>query len=167
MFWPDDASKPHSVWTENDAVVFTHIMYLDVSADTILRQSQQDKARKRQHVSEDRLEEWLHIEKQELHRGCYDNKILFSTLRGNNIVAEAVERIMEPGLYDESLNTDEAIRRLDSIVSRASGLKKMLVFDADKTLPAEDTGFLFWRDAPSGDDNPLNALFKSKMGYSY
>ncbi|EQB55517.1 hypothetical protein CGLO_04560 [Colletotrichum gloeosporioides Cg-14] len=53
-------------------------------------------------------------------------------------------------------------------------LDSMLVFDADKTLCAADTGNLFWHlDYPESActecdiDTPLEELFSSEMGYSY
>lgn len=45
-------------------------------------------------------------------------------------------------------------------------IESMLVLDADRTLTEEDTGKLFWED-PGYDESPLEAIFRSSLGYSY
>jgi hypothetical protein len=46
-----------------------------------------------------------------------------------------------------------------------SDVKTVLVLDSDNTLAPYDASTLYWRVV--GENNPLKALFKSALGYSY
>ncbi|KAJ5008450.1 Uracil phosphoribosyltransferase [Colletotrichum sp. SAR 10_66] len=79
--------------------------------------------------------------------------------------------------HSEEENLAHVISIVDQMVSSKTSrgnLDSMLVFDADKTLCATDTGNLFWHlDYPESAcaecdiDTPLEKLFSSEMGYSY
>ncbi|KAH0432072.1 hypothetical protein CcaCcLH18_06727 [Colletotrichum camelliae] len=79
--------------------------------------------------------------------------------------------------HSEEENLARVISIVDQMVNSKTSrgtLDSMLVFDADKTLCAEDTGNLFWhlyyyQSAYTGceTDTPLKPLFSSEMGYSY
>ncbi|KAL3304712.1 uracil phosphoribosyltransferase [Colletotrichum asianum] len=68
-----------------------------------------------------------------------------------------------------------SVEHIEGWIKTSRGkLDSMLVFDADKTLCAADTGNLFWHlDYPESAcaecdiDTPLEELFSSEMGYSY
>lgn len=75
----------------------------------------------------------------------------------------------------EGANDQRAIARLKfALLPHDQGqLETFLVFDADKTLAAEDSGVLFWEElaksqatSPGGEVYPLRELFEGPLSYS-
>lgn len=73
--------------------------------------------------------------------------------------------------HNEKYNLFRASNMLDEalLLNRPHLLETVLVLDADRTLTAEDTGSLFWKNIPRSKDEecPLKTLFSGPLGYSY
>lgn len=174
MFWSEEVESPTSVLTEDDLDVYTHIIYLEVPAEVIIERRRSDTQRERLQVSTSHIEKWQQTEMQELRSICRENNILFVKMSGNsqNTMSKVVKLLEAFRTHCAVSSVEIAESVVRNTIARESMLGKqlqtMLVFDADKTLAAEDTGALFWRFARQEDDaqDPLKALFSGPMQYS-
>ncbi|KAF4808952.1 hypothetical protein CGCSCA5_v011878 [Colletotrichum siamense] len=109
---------------------------------------------------------------------CLGHGILFGKVSSTPSLLDKVSiRLNDIRRHSEEENLAHVISIVDQMVSSKTSrgnLDSMLVFDADKTLCATDTGNLFWHlDYPESAcaecdiDTPLEKLFSSEMGYSY
>ncbi|KAJ7442400.1 uracil phosphoribosyltransferase-domain-containing protein [Mycena galericulata] len=171
-FWENESEEAgHRVWTERDAAVFTHIIYLTVPAHDVVERRGNDRRRQRLALSEDHIRKWQEEEREQLRRICLQEKIIFTT-SPTGAVSTLIRHIQR---HTEAYNLFCAQNRLDEIVSgfRADKMTRssMLVFDGDRTLIAEDTGQLFWKivlaDTMLAGEDPLRMMFSSPFGYSY
>lgn len=160
MFWSGVDNSLEKCWTETDARTYTHILYLDVPAETIQQQAQDDTTRSidspRYTGSKDHLQAWKDEEKTELRRHCYANNILFSVVRGGDDKRDqqVLQLIQDFEIHDETHNKSCALQKVDDIMSNnANKPQTMLVIDADKTLTPIDTGEKFWNTATPGNDH--------------
>jgi len=174
MFWSEgERGAPVSVVTAKDMEMYTHILYLNVSAEEVGERRKYDGRRERPELEVAQLQQWMDAEKALLRKECYDNGVLFCVVPQSQMSAEKMaERLYGFRYHDEASNLCRAKERLDEIMrGRPAQSETMLVFDGDKTLAAEDTGGLFWkrfaegRESPFGE-NPLQAIFGSPMEYS-
>ncbi|KAJ7621753.1 uracil phosphoribosyltransferase [Mycena polygramma] len=174
IFWEDESKETGAqVWTERDAVVFTHILYLAVPPDDIVARRASDRRRQRSVLSRDHIRRWQEEEQEQLRRLCLQNKIIFTVAPALTGAVSALAHNIQRQTEAHNLSCGKS--RLDEIVSgfRADNLRRstLLVFDGDKTFIAEDTGKLFWEivaaDTGLAKDDPLKMLFSSPFGYSY
>ncbi|KAI9887289.1 MAG: hypothetical protein M1823_000883 [Watsoniomyces obsoletus] len=171
MFWAEDGTTGKIVCTPRDLEVFTHILYLDVPADILAERRQYDN-RRRPSLSMDHLRQWQKMERFSLPFLCSGKGVLFMVVCTGPTLPDQVSKLVQDfRQHHEKYNLSRAECQLDKAVLAAPGrLKKMLVFDGDRTLAAEDTGALFWASHArrSGDDeDPLKTVFSSPLGYSY
>ena len=177
MFWREEDSDGHRVYTPNDLRTFTHILYMDLPSDLIKQRRRNDNQRSRSPVSIDHLRRWQQAEKTELRDLCRQHSILFSLVSSTpSMLPEKVARLLDDFRYHtEKDNLRRAENRLDDILVGYCGqtqLETILVMDADRTLAAQDTGKIFWEtlaDTQNSKDNddPLKTVFSSQLGYSY
>ena len=174
MFWKEGQEARDIVCTQEDLKVFTHILYLDVSAEVVVHQRLGEPERGRAASSADHLRKWQQEEKTQLRSLCRDHEILFSLVSPSPALLDKVSILLQDfRCHTEKYNQSRAEIRLDDVVVASQGqLETMLVIDADKTLAAEDTGALFWKSAPKSwalehGASTLKALFSSRLGYSY
>jgi phosphoserine phosphatase len=77
--------------------------------------------------------------------------------------------IQDAACHDEFANgalVDDALDTMLMLDPRPmSDVKTVLMLDSDNTLAPYDASTLYWRVV--GENNPLKALFKSALGYSY
>lgn len=174
MFWPQEVASPTCVLTQDDLDVYTHIIYLEVPVEVIAERRRNDTERERPQVSTDHIEKWQQTEIHKLRSVCRENKILFVKVSGDSQnVTSKVVKLLDVFRTHNTVNnfqiSEGAVRNITSGESmQDKQLQTMLVFDADKTLIAEDTGALFWRLAQPEHDaqDPLKALFSGPMQYS-
>ncbi|KAK2052200.1 uracil phosphoribosyltransferase [Colletotrichum caudatum] len=176
LFWPQVGSTAYeAVCTERDLCVYTHVLYLDVPADVVVERAREDTARCRRRLPADHILKWQRTEKSQLRRLCLENGILFGTASPNPSLLDSVLPLLHDiRLQSEKENLSRVSSRLDEVVltiQRGNKMGTMVVFDADRTLCAEDTGAMFWdrlRERQSSKEKcPLKALFGSPLGYSY
>ncbi|KAK3675528.1 hypothetical protein LTR78_004611 [Recurvomyces mirabilis] len=158
------------VWTDADADTFTHIFYLDSPPSVILNRHADDNGhnrRIRSAITEIELQEWQDREKISLQTVCADKNIVFEVVSG----LYPFEAILNPITYyvnDAIFNISRALVELDHRMANMVNncqLQKMFVFDANKTLAAQDTGNMFWEKR--GRRNRLKEVFSESRGYSY
>ncbi|KAK4198703.1 uracil phosphoribosyltransferase-domain-containing protein [Triangularia verruculosa] len=187
MFWSQKEQRYHRVCTNADLSTYTHIVYLDIAAETIAERRQNDKTRERSGLAFDRLDDWANTEKRELQRLCRSRGILFIALSDAErdiLSARMIKLLLDFKHHCPKQNRLLAQNRLDWII-QASGLNPdsdhpgtMLVMDADKTLATQDAGHLFWdvviknglidsRLLEGKTEDLLTTLFSSQLGYSY
>ncbi|KAL3476032.1 uracil phosphoribosyltransferase-domain-containing protein [Aspergillus californicus] len=169
MFWSAEAEIGERVYTQNDLTTFTHILYLNPSAELMAQRRSQDIKKNRSTDSAEHLHRWQEVEIKELRELCRHHSILFTTIYPN-LRDKVSTFILDFEHHDENKNLSIAKQYLDSAVSpQYDTLETVLLFDADKTLSAKDTGVLFWGKLTrlQGDDDPLKVLFGSQLGYSY
>ena len=174
MFWPEEEEVGRPVYTQHDLGTYTHILYLDVPAGTVAQRRLDDVERGRPSASVTHLCKWQQAEKTQLRRLCRHHGILFSLLPAHSMPLDNALLLLRDFQYrTEKVNLFLAQRMLDDALrAKLSQLKTVLLFDADRTLAAEDTGALFWRTVSNSrqlmeDESPLKALFSSPLGYSY
>lgn len=162
-----------SVWTKADSEIYTHIMYLDVSAETVSSQRQRD-TKNRSPVSVDNIRAWQETEKAELQKLCRSENILFAVLSPRpTLLDRATILLNNLADFTQESNLHLAETKLDSALAVNGGLlRTVLAMDADRTLAANDTGRLFWSAFHSkrGTGNqvcPLDMIFQSPLGFSH
>lgn len=172
MFWPANSETPEIVCTQKDLEAYSAIIYLDV-APSLIYQWRMDDSRRREDVSVEHLVRWQEKEKLELQTVCREHGILFSSVSWPGATETIADLIISFEEHSEAAN----IHRVQGIVDRnlcgsnSSPPDTVFVFDADKTLAAEDAGEMFWdiaqrsKSAPC-DTSPLKTLF-STLGYSH
>ncbi|CAI0654847.1 unnamed protein product [Colletotrichum noveboracense] len=174
----DEGESPKRIFTDADSLCYTHIFYLDVPAKDVARQCLEDTSRSRSSMSVEHIEEWMCYETSMLEDLCLGHGILFGKVSSTPSLLDKVSiRLNDIRQHSEEENLARVIGIVDQMVSSKTSrgkLGSMLVFDADKTLCAADTGNLFWHlDYPESAcaecdiDTPLEELFSSEMGYSY
>jgi hypothetical protein len=160
------------VWTESDANLFTHIVYLERDSKSLALQIQGDKTRNdRPVLSKNGLRDWQYRETTGLRKFCRDHHILFSSV-SSALLREEMEvtvagRIQDFQRHNEEYNVREAEKRLKEIVTLAGGsckIETMLVLDADKTLAPQDAGNVFWGEEMREE---IKELFSGPMSWVY
>lgn len=174
MFWSQDQEAEAPVFTERDLENYSHIIYLDVPAETIAQRRSDDVGRFREPASEAHLAKWQEAEKAQLRRLCRENGKLFSLAPPHPTLLEKVSVLLEDfRRHTGNYNLSQAKRKLDEIMATSHAeYKTLLVMDADKTIAAEDTGALFWGMVPNSqqlrdEERSVEAVFSSSLGYSY
>ena len=174
MFWDEEEEAGQLVCTSADWETYTHILYLDVSAEVIAEYRLSDQKRCRPAVSIAHLIKWQQAEKKQLRHLCRSHDIVFTTISARQVSAgKLTPLILDLKRHTEDVNTMMAQQRMDEFINMGPEVPEtMLVFDADKTLAPQDSGQLFWEllSAPcaEGDERfPLKSLFSSPLQYSY
>lgn len=170
LFWPE-GGQPTDVYTEDDLATFGHIIYLDVPSHVVAQRRADDRERARTCSTVEHLGEWQAREKTLLRRLCLDHGILFTLLgsSGPNVLSESLEIVRDFRFLTDEQNILQVTERLNRSFDDGSvKANTVLLVDGDRTLAAEDTGDLFWRNvATSGHDvGPLKKLFSGPLGYS-
>ncbi|KAJ7706627.1 uracil phosphoribosyltransferase-domain-containing protein [Mycena metata] len=163
IFWDDGSEDAgHRVWTERDAEVFTHILYLTVPPHDVVERRANDRHRQRSVVPQDHIRKWQQAEYEELRRICLRRKIIFTATPALTGAGSAL--ILSMLRQTEPYSLSCAQNRLDE-TRCYGGLRR------GQTLIAEDTGQLFWEvalaDTMPQREDPLKMLFSSPFGYSY
>lgn len=176
MFWPEEDTDGHRVYTSNDLETFSHILYLDIPIDLVERRRLNDSQRLRSPASVDHLRRWQHAEKTELRNLCYQHGILFALVSSTpSMLLEKIGNLLNDFRdHTEEANLRRAESRPDSIFTAFSSRAQpetVLLMDADRTLTSQDTGKMFWKTLslahPQNNDDPLKTVFSSQLGYSY
>jgi uracil phosphoribosyltransferase/phosphoserine phosphatase len=177
MFWPEEDPDGHRVYTSNDLDTFTHILYLNTPIDLVEQRHLNDNQKLRSPASIDHLHRWQQAEKTELRGLCRQHGILFSLVSSTpSMLLEKITSLLNDFRdHTEKVNLRRAESRLDNIIAAfgvQARLETVLVMDADKTLTSQDTGKVFWETLAhpqnlTDNDDPLKAVFSSKLGYSY
>lgn len=177
MFWLETDDVGHNVCTQQDLKTFTHIIYLDVPAQTIAQRRLYDIKRGRSVDSDPHLHRWQDAEKTQLRQLCLSHNILFTVVSSDfttfsTTLCKVRSLLCDFKCHTESYNLSRAYNEVDKLVVEKAHLRTVLVFDADKTLAAEDTGKLFWNKmsgspAAQNEDSPLSVLFDSQLQYSH
>ncbi|KAJ5608662.1 hypothetical protein N7528_009229 [Penicillium herquei] len=111
------------------------------------------------------LKKWRNLEVEKLRRLCRSHSILFSTFcPRQSSSSQLISLFPIFHRHSENLNDDLPEQQIRTLIGPARGNKETaLVFDADKTHAPQDSGKLFWQDAPS----PLEDLFRGPLKDSY
>ncbi|RAL65050.1 hypothetical protein DID88_001157 [Monilinia fructigena] len=175
MLWDDKKADLIKVWTPNDAIIYSHIIYLDIPADIIQEYRSKDEKKHRFPASKKQLQEWMQREVAGLGKVCAENEILLMSVHTSDPLNRVLSLLYNFMGQSEPINLYHAKTKTDDFVARSQGqLETALVIDGDRTLVSEDTGELFWQIwmARHGlnyveHDDPTKVLFKSELGYSY
>lgn len=142
----DEAGELHEVCTKTDLKSYTHIVYLEVPADEILKRRNEDENKERPPITALEINVWQRWENLRLQKLCFENKILFynfnTKFHGDTgavtiMIRDFVQR-------SEEYNMALALRYADCLVQHHPNA---LVLDADKSLAPQDTGAMFWSHA--------------------
>ncbi|KAK1774833.1 uracil phosphoribosyltransferase-domain-containing protein [Copromyces sp. CBS 386.78] len=181
MFWPRDSEQGTVVWTKADQDTFTHIVYLQVAAETLCRRRQRDQTRKREPVTPAHLHKWQEEEMRQLDAVAKDAGIYLVPLESAFFpIREISKTLHEYRTESEHYNHVRVLATVDEVLAnvracRDTKITTALVFDADKTLTAEDTGREFWkrlressrkRDVGQQVSTPAEDIFR-EHGYTY
>ena len=174
MLWNEGEEAGKVVWTDKDSQTYTHMLYLDVPADLVHQRREKDESRSREDESIEHLRNWQQAEKDQLRDKCRENNILFTVVspKTPNLLPSVLPLLRDFQQHNEEHNLTQAKSKLDEVFLAGKGkLQTMLVFDADKTLAAEDTGASFWKVSDSllsqSNENPLEDLFRGPLHYTY
>ncbi|CBF78690.1 hypothetical protein AN7288.2 [Aspergillus nidulans FGSC A4] len=170
MFWEGGKKEEASrVCSQADLATYTHILYVNAPLEVTAKQRAEDTKRARSNLSSEHLRRWQETEIQEIHDLCRENNILFATIYPN-LKSKLASLIRDFQCHDENHNRLVAEHIFDKCISPSyDELQTVLFFDADKTLAAVDTGTRFWKihETKGGKKDPLSALFRGPLGYSY
>ncbi|PYI09486.1 hypothetical protein BO78DRAFT_438119 [Aspergillus sclerotiicarbonarius CBS 121057] len=153
---------------EKNIHIYSLIMYLDVSPETIMERRQKATEEKYPEISVDEIQSWKEAEKSELCHLCRDKGILFTLVRDLHRVSSL---ILESHKYTRLANQASAERALHGMIENDP--KAAILID-DGSLTAESPGKLFWQilaelsetSSSSGIYSP-NEIFDSNMEDSY
>lgn len=167
ILWAQGEQLPNYIDTPADWESYTHLIYLDISADQVYKQRAGDAHRERDGASAAHLELWAAEEVAYLRGICLERGILVSVVRpGKTSVLQRVSGVLlDFTQSDEATNTASVERALDSIMQDVA-LDTVFVFDADRTLAPQDTGKMFWARV-SGPSDPLKTIFNSSLRYTH
>ncbi|OCK85219.1 hypothetical protein K432DRAFT_400421 [Lepidopterella palustris CBS 459.81] len=173
MFWPEEEEAGWPVYTQNDLQTYTNILYLDVPAEVVAQRHLEDTEKIRPSTSVTHLCKWQQAEKTQLRRLCREYDILFSLVSPHMLLNKVSTLLCDFRHHTEEYNLSQAESKLDeAIIADQGQLETMLVIDADRTLAAEDSGALFWKEVSNlrrsrDDECTLKTLFGGPLGYSY
>ncbi|KAK4499075.1 hypothetical protein PRZ48_009587 [Zasmidium cellare] len=174
-FWNKGERKATEVWTESDAEIFTHIIYLTVDGQVLERRVERDTTRSdRGSWKADHLDAWRDDEIRQLRKLCAENRkdVMFECVDGGgeggpnwNLVV--VKRYMDVECNENS-NRRRVAEALKGLFSPfPSKLDTVLLIDGDKTLAPQDTGAMFWAAAGDGPDKKRLADIFDEHGYTF
>lgn len=180
MFWPRGSEQGTVVWTKADQDAFTHIIYLQVAAETLCRRRQRDQVRQRETVTPGHLHKWQEEEMRHLEILAKNSGIHIEGLKYDtpveHLASDISHKLHEFRTESEHCNHTRVLAAVDEMVANVTACRNTrvttaLVFDADKTLTAKDTGRDFWErqsSRPIGKDEltPAEKIFR-EHGYSY
>ena len=170
MFWSEEEDSGSPVYTEKDMQTFSHILYLDFPVKVVAQRRALDTKRIRPSFSANHLHRWQQTEITQLRDLCRIHGVLFTLISLDR--TERVSALLRDfQQHNEEYNTSCAINMLDKalLLDRPHQLQTVLVLDGDKTLTADDTGSLFWKNIRRSreEECPLKKLFSGPLGYSY
>ncbi|KAF5627000.1 PRTase [Fusarium sp. NRRL 52700] len=173
-FWSKDNYRPEDVLTDEDWNTFTNIIYLEPDEQTIMSNIKSDE-KDRSYMSDltvQDLGDWQRHEVFQLRHTCWEKHILFINIQSPipwNVLT-FVRNFKKPATPEA--NIAEVTKRLDEVVALhdSNELQTFLVFDADRTLSAEDGGRLLMTEI-EGDDwglggHLMSDIFRGPLGYS-
>jgi uracil phosphoribosyltransferase/phosphoserine phosphatase/adenylate kinase len=174
MFWREEDTSGEIACTDSDLAIYTHIIYLNVSPETIDDHCSKDAKKRRDPCSVTHLLQWQQAERTTLSTLCREHAILFSVVDSHQIAQGKIYTLIRDfDLHDESVNSGLAERTLDQIVSSyLIQVDTVMVIDGDRTIAPQDTGTLFYEMAMAQQQSesyecPLKTLFSSPLGYTY
>ncbi|KAL9105724.1 MAG: hypothetical protein Q9227_009164 [Pyrenula ochraceoflavens] len=175
LLWDKEDQKAELACTKSDIDMFTHIIYLKASAETLATRRKEDKRKSRVLFSANDLNAWQSAEEHEFRHICRLHGVLFTVVSVESEIPTKTTKklIRDFQVHNEKYNLKKAEERLHEILGpRQNSLKTMLVLDADQTLGPQDATEEFWREyncsrSLADDDNPLPAIFRSSLGLSY
>ena len=167
MFWEkEDKEAGSEVWTKKDMETYTHILYLSVPAKTVSNRRENDTRRHRPQISPSHLDRWQQAEIIKLRGLCLEHDILFSVVPESPQLLDRVSNLLRDfRIHDDEHNLSLLEIELDETFAKKDRAEIVLVFDADRTMAAEDTGVMFWTKA--GIPSTLLKNVFSSMGNSY
>lgn len=156
-FWPENG-KVEEVWTAEDEKTYTHMLYLHVDVKEIQRRQTNDNTTKRPYYSADHLWHWQDLEMKTLEKYCRKHDLLFVAVQDDRDVEQHIKFLTN--------HEDAVMDRLATWADRPehNEVDTVLVFDADKTLAAQDSGKLFCRSI--GEPDAMKDIFGSPPVYS-
>ncbi|EJT71694.1 hypothetical protein GGTG_10948 [Gaeumannomyces tritici R3-111a-1] len=182
-------SSLQSVHTKADWESYTHIIYLTVPPETITARCSGDATRARAPLGADALGAWQEAEKRELRRRCREHGVVFTVVDGLRGDLPGRVRVLLEFIRRSECKLD--IMGVTGPIGRHPCMKyektipglyrshvRVLAFDADRTLSAQDSGGLFWElvaapvgmapnDGGGGEQVPvLKQVFGGPLGYS-
>lgn len=175
-FWSSNRSTTEYVYTAADLNTLTHIIYLDIPVNIIVRYREGDESKTRQELSKEELCQWQEAEITTLHKLCTENGIVLSIISDSETVladALAATRFFHRAATAQSNGTwvgHEARTHLADL--DAPNLDTVLLLDGDKTLAPDDTGLGFYRalamdeTAARDGQRSLRRIFCSPLGYT-
>lgn len=175
MLWSEESGFAIPIYTAADLATFSHVIYMNTSAEEIVSRCISDPLRARQAHPHSAIEEWRRKEESDLRDLCSRNDILYYSLSSTATTEKVAELCLEFAQHSQEHNLERARHALDSSFDRnpssVSSTQTTLVFDGDKTLASFDTGKMF-HDAVSRklsgvDADFLQNLFGGPLGYSY
>ncbi|KAF2161928.1 hypothetical protein M409DRAFT_27654 [Zasmidium cellare ATCC 36951] len=172
-FWNDVARDYAEVWTDSDAKVFTHVIYLAVDGEKLAGFVEQDESRPDRGLKPaDQLDYWRDEEISQLKKHCADNSkdVMFKTVtQGMNSTLDEVKQLIDGRNHDEKSNRDRVAATLKAALEPLSpALDAVLLIDGDKTLAPHDTGALLQKQiiGPGPRKDPLPGIFNTH-GYTF
>ena len=133
------------MYTKKDLKTFTHILYLDVSAETVAQRRVNDTERERPPTSVAHLQKWQQAEEAQLRELCRQHNILFALVPTKTYsLNKYVTLLRDFRQHTVEHNLAQVFKTLDgAFASKPGQFETVLVLDADKTIAAADAGSLF------------------------
>ena len=151
------------VGTDKDFEIFTHILYLKFDIPTIQRRRQEDGERVRPDLENSVVEAWQGKEHNALLDRCYKAQIPFYAIPEHlKNEPEYIYDLIRHAIAKEEINNQFGINTVQALLDQSikQDTKAVLVFDADKTLSASDSGKL-WVQNHDFESELLERIFKT------
>ncbi|PPJ59495.1 hypothetical protein CBER1_10010 [Cercospora berteroae] len=161
MFWAEAEAEPISIDTPADLETYTHIVYLDVSAERVRKQRLGHVSRKdRADDSGKHIKQHMQREMTKLRELCVTNRIFFTSVQEPRSASDDQSFSLQPDVARllanfvavsreeiKDVNTTRALSKLDEHLRAAHATSTpniMLVLDADKTLGPATRAMLYY-----------------------
>lgn len=166
MLHPYAKTPIQTVGTEADFQTFTHIFYLMVDPEQVLRQRRDDTKQRGGGLQLDHLRKWQEEERKELRSICYQTNVLFIEIP-HPVTTHDISRLIRYASNPPKLDVNVVLSNVDQNISSTlpSGAKSVLVLDGDKTLAAADSGRCYAEHIGDSFDETLKLIFDSDDKY--
>jgi hypothetical protein len=128
IFWDGEGEVSKPVMNEADKQAFTHILYLDVKPEVILRRREED-SRTRAVMEVEKLEKWQGHEMSGLQELCRENEILFTKVHDHSNATKLIKNFVR---FNSTNNEESVAEELEkSVKAQAFGHNSMEIEELD------------------------------------
>ncbi|KAK6836624.1 hypothetical protein PG987_007119 [Apiospora arundinis] len=127
MVWPEGQSSGQPVFTKNDTITFTHLLYWKVPAEFIRTRRENDIAVERPHASVDHIRQWQTAEERHMIDLCLATDTIFSYIKSCRHLSDLLHWFRSDYQHND---LSYAHVELDEVLGASENLQTMLVLNS-------------------------------------